>query len=223
MFLSNDYDKVNGMKITKFGHSCLLIEEQGVRILLDPGDFSSGQDSLQNINIILVTHEHPDHLSISSLKSVLANNPQAKVITTSAVGLLLSKEDIAFSVVEDGQEVNERGVRVQGVGKDHALLHDSIPCIHNTGYLIAERFFYPGDAFTRPPASVDILALPVAAPWMRLSETIDYAIALKPKVCFPVHDGILKTPGAAHRLPQQILEQHGIPFTVLELEKEYDF
>lgn len=211
------------MQITKFGHSCLLVEEQGVRILLDPGEFSSGQDDLENIDIILLTHEHADHLSMISLQSVLAKNPQAKVVTTSAVSSLLSKENIVCTVVEDGQEIIERGVRIQGFGKDHALLHESIPCIQNTGYMIAEHFFYPGDAFTRPPMSVNILALPVAAPWMRLSEAIDYAIALKPKVCFPVHDGILKTPGVTHRLPQQILEQHGIPFTVLELEKEYDF
>ena len=50
------------MQITKFGQCCLLIEVAGKRILTDPGRFSVSQNDVSNIDIILITHEHADHL-----------------------------------------------------------------------------------------------------------------------------------------------------------------
>jgi L-ascorbate metabolism protein UlaG (beta-lactamase superfamily) len=100
----------------------------------------------------------------------------------------------------------------------HADIYLSITPVENTGYLIAERFFYPGDAFTDPERSIDILALPVAGPWMKISEAIDYAKKLKPKTAFPVHDGMF-VPGRgniAHNLPKQELEKVGIKFISIQ-------
>lgn len=210
------------MKITKFGHCCLLIEQNGVRILTDPGTYSTQQSEIKNIDFVLITHEHADHFHIDSLKTLLGNNPQAKVITNKSVGLLLEKEDIPFRVVEEGQNFEANGVLIEGFGKNHALMYTSIPPIQNTGYFIANKFFYPGDAFTNPEKQVEILALPVAGPWMKLPETIDYALLIKPQVCFPVHEGILKVPGTTHRIPPQILEPKGIKFVVLEIDKEME-
>lgn len=53
------------MKITKFGHCCLLIEEKGVRLLTDPGTYSDGFEHLK-VDAVLITHEHQDHLHIES-------------------------------------------------------------------------------------------------------------------------------------------------------------
>ncbi len=211
------------MKITKFGHCCLLVEENGARILTDPGIYSTSQNDAKNIDVVLITHEHPDHLHIDSLKTVLKNNPQAKVITNKSVGALLDKEGIAYSTLEGGQSENEKGVLIEGFGDKHAVMHPSIPQSQNTGYFIANRLFYPGDALTNPGKEVEILALPVAGPWLKLSEAVDYALELKPRISFPVHEGILKSPGSTHRIPPQILEPKGIKFTVLEIDKEYEF
>lgn len=207
------------MKITKFGHCCLLIEENGLRILTDPGTYSTSQDFIKNIDIIFITHEHQDHLHIDSLKTVLKNNPQAKVITNQSVGSLLDKENIKYELLEKG-ELSEKGVIIEAFGEKHAFMHPSIEPIQNVGYFIANKLFYPGDAFTNPNKPVDILALPVAGPWMKLSEAIDYTKELKPRVCFPVHEGILKSPGSTHRIPPTVLEPLGIKFTVLEIDKE---
>ena len=92
---------------------------------------------------MLITHEHADHFHIDSLKALLKNNPQAKVITNKSVGALLEKESIAFSTVEDGQNSDANGVLIEGFGKDHALMHTSIPPIQNTGYFIANKLFTP--------------------------------------------------------------------------------
>ena len=211
------------MKITKFGHACLLVEEQGVRFLIDPGNYSAEQNYVENIDVVLITHEHQDHVFMDSLKEILKNNTKAKVITNTAVGELLKKEDLSFTVLEDGQSVNERGVLVEAFGNDHALIYKGIHVAQNTGYFIGNKFFYPGDAFTNPGKHIEILALPVVAPWMAVKEGIDYALTLKPEICLPVHDGILKNPDMVHRLPAIILQQHGINFISLEIGKEYEF
>ena len=194
-----------------------------MRILTDPGIYATVQNNTCNIDMVLVTHEHQDHLHVDSVKEILKNNPHAKVVTNKSVGVLLEKAGIAFSVVEDGESFVEKEVLIEGFGTHHALLHSSIPPIQNTGYFIANRFFYPGDAFTNPGKHVEVLALPVAGPWLKLPEAIDYAVELNPKVCFPVHDGILKQVGSTNLIPLKVLEPRGIRFSVLEIGKEYDF
>lgn len=207
------------MKITKFGHCCLLIEENGLRILTDPGSYSTGQENVKNIDIILITHEHQDHLHIPSLKMCINNNQKVKVCTNKGVGKLLDMEKIKYDLLEDGQTIKIKGISIEGFGHDHAPLYKVTPCV-NTGYFIANRLFYPGDALHKPPKKVEILALPVAGPWLKLSEAIEYALDIKPKIAFPVHEGILKQPGTTHRIPPAILEPQGIKFLILEENKE---
>src|SRR6185312_9669397 len=81
--------KHGAMKIKKIGHCCLVIETKGVRIMTDPGMFSTAQNEEKNIDIVAITHEHGDHFHIESLKAIIANNPAVTVITNSAVGKLL--------------------------------------------------------------------------------------------------------------------------------------
>ncbi len=203
------------MTITKLGHCCLLIKEGALTILTDPGTYSTAQDGLTGIDVILITHEHADHFHVESLKKVLVNNPSAKIYTVKGVAVLLDKEGISYELLEHGQSVTENGVTIEGFGQLHADMYPGWPRVDNCGYMIAGRLFYPGDAFTNPNRPVEFLALPVAGPWMKLSEAIDYAKDLKPKMAFPVHDGILKTPGMVHRLPAKFLSEAGIDWKAM--------
>lgn len=211
------------MKITKLGHACLLIEENETRILIDPGIFAPQASELKNIDAVLITHEHSDHLSLDLLKQILENNPQAKIYTNTSVGALLTEANITFNLLTGRQAFQVNEIPIKSFEVDHAPLHSSIPQIKNTGYFIAERLFYPGDSLINPEEPIEILALPVAGPWLRLSEAIDYTLALKPEQCFPVHEGILKTPGLTHLLPPKVLEPAGINFVILEIDKENEF
>ena len=205
------------MKITKFGHCCLLIEENGVKLLTDPGSYSKGFEHLK-LDVILITHEHTDHFHIESLKTLIANKGDKGlvIITNKGVGKQLEANGIPhYQLLEDGKHINFKGVRIEAHGHDHAPLYKTSPCI-NTGFLIADRLFYPGDSLHKPNKKVELLALPVAGPWMKLEEAIDYALELKPKIAFPVHEGILKQPGTTHRIPPTILEPKGIKFQILE-------
>lgn len=211
------------MKITKFGHCAMLVEEKGVRFLTDPGSYSTGQNEVRNVQAVLITHEHSDHLHTESLKAVLTHNPGVKVFTHKGVGKILDREGIVYEIFEDGSSMFIQDVSLFGFGEKHAEIYPSVEPADNTGFFIGEKFFYPGDAFTDPGKNIDVLALPVAGPWLKLSDSIDYALRLKPRMCFPVHDGMLQHLGSTHKLPEQVLVSHNIPFIVLEIGREYTF
>lgn len=237
----------------------MLVEEGEARILVDPGSYSDMQNDVRDLDSILITHEHQDHLDMGSLKAILQNNPEAKIMTNAGAGKILVEQGIEYQEVRDRDSTTIKDVLIEVFGKDHALIHSSIPVIPNTGLFIANRFFYPGDAFVRPyiiekpsadmakeppavygrtianmplsdyaqgnpflraqiglPKPVEILALPVTAPWMRSAEGVDYAAELKPRVCIPVHDGMLKNPKNGSRLAKQVLEPMEIEIRVLE-------
>lgn len=203
------------MNITKLGHCCLLIEERDLRVLTDPGYYTEeAQKGLKKLDIILITHDHQDHLHVDSLKSILQNNPDVRVITNTSVGKLLEKENIPCQILEHGGSEIVSGLLIEGFGDVHAEMHSSLAPVQNTGYFLSNRFFYPGDAFFDPEKKVEILALPVAGPWVKISESVDYALQIKPKTCFPVHEAMLKAVGSAHRIPTQVLPTAGIEFKI---------
>ena len=212
------------MYIKKIGHCCLVIKDKGLTILTDPGSFSTAQDSLTGIDVVLITHEHQDHLHIDSLKKVLANNPQAKVISNASVGKILDKENIAYKIVGDGQQTTVGEILFEGMGTKHAIVYKDIGQVENTGYFINKKLFYPGDALYDPKRPVDILALPVAGPWVKFSEFIEYALAVKPKHAFPVHDAVLSNLGIglSQRMPNLIFDEKGIAFHPLNAGDEIE-
>lgn len=202
------------MRVTKFGHCCLLLEEEGIRLLTDPGNYSETPD-VSNIDVILLTHEHQDHLHIPSIKKILEKNPVARIMTNAGVGKILAGEGIAHEIIDAGKEMLVNGVSVQRFGSEHACIHPSFPAVENGGFFIAKKLFYPGDSFHVPPVPVKVLALPVAGPWMKIEEAIVYAQTVNPKIIFPVHDGMLRQDrlGPTRFIPKMILEPLGITFT----------
>ncbi len=200
------------MKIKKLGHCCLLIDTDTARILTDPGTYSTGQNEITGINIVLITHEHQDHFHIDSLKKVLANNPTAKVITNASVGKLLTEAAIEFELVSDGGTNDAHGATIEAYGHKHAVIYKMFGQVENTGFFIDGKLFYPGDAFTDPGRPVDILALPVAGPWMKIGEAVEYAAEVRPRIAIPVHDGIMKTPGFMYGMLESILTSEGVTF-----------
>jgi len=211
------------MKITKLGHCCLIIDIRGVRFLTDPGNYTTAQDEVKNIHYVVISHEHTDHLHVESLKKVLANNPDAKVITNASVGKILEKEGIPFIKISEGEKQEFDGVEIAGHGTKHAPIYRDYEQVENTGYLFDKKFFNPGDAFHVPNVPVDILAFPVTGPWCTIEAGVDYAIAVKPRIAFGIHDGnLVRQTGISKRLPELFLPKHGINFVFLELGKETD-
>ena len=213
------------MKIKKIGHCCLFIQTEKINILTDPGVFSSAQNEIKNIDVVLITHEHKDHLHIESLKTVLQNNEEVKVITNVAVGKILDEENIPYEVLDDKVAKDVKGVLIQAFDCKHEEIFEEVGRVQNTGFFIDNKLFYPGDSFCVPDKAVDILALPVAGPWCKVADAIKFALKVKPNKAFPVHDGALQADkmGGNHAMPAKVLSERGIDFVVMREGDEVNF
>lgn len=189
------------MNITKIKHSCILINIHNTNILIDPGsnilDSLDNTIDITNLDIILITHKHEDHLDYNFLNKILEenNNINIKIFTNSEVGLALDKHNITWNKLEDNQEEVINGVSIKGFGTEHIFIHDKIPKLKNTGYLINNELFHPGDSYHVPNIPIKILAAPFGAPWGTIGASLSYVEEIKPKHCFPIHDGLLSTLG----------------------------
>ncbi len=195
--------------------------------MTDPGIYTIDPvKEVQNIDIILITHEHADHFHVESIREVLKNNSRAVVVSNSAVAALLAEKGIACQVVGDGQSTEIAGITMEGFGKDHAPIYGTIGLVENTGYLVANKFYFAGDSFYIPNKAVDVLALPLAGPWLKLSEVIDFAKKIKARIAFPVHDGMLVPTvdgGFAAVIIKNVLSPDGTEFVHLNLGETKEF
>src|SRR5690606_15857981 len=99
------------MKITKYEHACLLIEEQGTRVIIDPGNFSpSISNDCDNIAAVVVTHVHADHFDPEKLQAILAKNPACQIFTTQEVANEFGQKATA---VQAGQTVKLENIKLE--------------------------------------------------------------------------------------------------------------
>ena len=81
---------------------------------------------------------------------------------------------------------------------------------------------HPGDALYIPREPVDVLALPAAAPWMKISEAVEYLRAVNPQRAIPIHQGIVN-PDAYNLYYQRYTEMGSADFQVLDAESGTEF
>jgi L-ascorbate metabolism protein UlaG (beta-lactamase superfamily) len=180
------------MKFTKMSHSCVRLEKDGQVLVIDPGGFSE-QDAAAGADVLLVTHEHPDHFDEARLRAALEARPGAQIWTLKSVADQLAP---AFPgrvhTVGHGDTFTAAGFDIQVHGELHAVIHPDIPRITNVGYLVDDgAVFHPGDALTVPDRPVETLMLPVMAPWNKISEVIDYVREVEPQRAYDIHDALL--------------------------------
>jgi L-ascorbate metabolism protein UlaG (beta-lactamase superfamily) len=182
------------MRLTKFGHACIRLDGDGGAIVLDPGMFTEDA-SVDGVDAILITHEHPDHFEPDRLRAALDADPGLEVWTNGSVAGKLDGLGGRVHVVGHGDAVTVAGFDVHVHGELHAVIHPDIPRIVNVGFLVDGQVFHPGDALTVPEEPVATLLLPVHAPWSKISEVIDYVRAVDADQAYAVHDGLLNDTG----------------------------
>lgn len=191
------------MRLTHLGHACLLVEIDAARLLLDPGSFSHGFEELTDLDAVIITHQHADHVDVQRLPMLLEANGRALLVAEPETAAELTGAGIEARPLHAGDELTVAGVRVRAAGGRHAVVHPDLPRVGNVAVLIGTSradggsglLLHPGDAYDVVPADVDVLALPLSAPWAKVAETVDYLRAVAPGIAVPVHDGLL-TPAA---------------------------
>ena len=201
-----------------------MVEEKSARLLVDPGIWSEDVSELKNIDALFISHEHQDHTDPEKIKTLVQNNSEMVIYTNLGVGKILAENNFKWTEFIGGQIITIKDASVEAVGEKHAVIYPDYAKgnVLNTGFLFANRLYYPGDSFNLPNKPVEILALPVCAPWLKMSETIDFAKAIKPKIFFPVHDGMLKHVGPFHGAPKALLEPEGMQIIIPEIGQTFE-
>ncbi len=184
------------MLLTKLGHSCVRLEKDDVRLVIDPGVWS-GPDVLAGASAILVSHEHPDHLDDRAVRAALAAAPGLELWANESVAARFTEFSGRVHPVRHGDAVTAAGFDVHVYGSDHAIIDATIPVIRNTGFAVDGQVFHPGDSFTLPDEPIPVLLVPVSATWLKFSEVAAYIRAAAPERGYWIHDALLNDKGAS--------------------------
>jgi L-ascorbate metabolism protein UlaG (beta-lactamase superfamily) len=186
------------VKITRHGHAAVLVEGADARLLIDPGVFCPDETfGLDGLDAVVITHQHPDHVDHERLGGLLERNPGATLLCDpETISVVTSGHWTAHA---DGDTTAVGALTIQGVGRRHAEIVPAVPRIANTGVLVSAdgepTLFHPGDTYEYAPEGVDVLAVPISAPWAKVAETVEFVTRVSPRTLFGVHDATVSPAG----------------------------
>ncbi|HWI30338.1 MAG TPA: MBL fold metallo-hydrolase [Microbacterium sp.] len=205
------------MRVTKFEHAALRIDDSGKSLLIDVGSFTTPIDNLGTVVGVVITHEHPDHWSPEHLDRILKGAPGVPIYATAGVARAAAGYDI--TVVSPGDTVDLDPFKLEFFGGEHNVIHKTIPAVENVGVVVNDSVYYPGDSYAVPRGvDVQLLAAPLGAPWLKIGDAMDFVLAVKPKMAFGTHDMTLSVIGRdMHRARLKwATEQGGGEFILLD-------
>ncbi|MFJ2618117.1 MBL fold metallo-hydrolase [Glutamicibacter sp. NPDC087344] len=223
------------MRIIPRGHSCLELSTVDGSLLLDPGSFSDLTGAFEHKHAVLITHQHADHADHGALTAALVADAVLEVYAPAGLADTLRVElpparRAQVHTVHAGMDFVVGGIRVRTFGGTHAVIHHSIDLVANVGYLIGDaavgrvQIFHPGDSYQVPiGVHPDVLLLPIMAPWGKLAEAADFAIAVGAPLWVPIHDGLLNDRGRAlfDRQLGALATRHAASYQRLKPRGEY--
>lgn len=206
-------------RVTYVGHATLLVELGGVRVLTDPilrgrvahlrrhgGTVEPG--SLGDLDAVLVSHAHLDHLHAASLKPLAAKRPQPALVVPPALRRHVAK--LGFENVVElsaGESAEVAGLRIVATHADHdTRRHPLGPPGEAVGFLLGEpgrRVYFAGDTDVFPEMEaladgLDTALIPVWGwgPSLGPGHLDPKAAAaalrlLRPRLAIPIHWGTL--------------------------------
>jgi L-ascorbate metabolism protein UlaG (beta-lactamase superfamily) len=193
-----DVIKTSGgdLNITFIGHGTLMFEYGGKVLHVDPYGKLTDYGKMPKADLILITHEHPDHLDTDAISKIKTD--KTKFISTETV----ANKYPGMSVMKNGDVMDVEGVKIEAVPA-YNLVHmrDTGQPFHpkgvGNGYVLTfgdKRVYVAGDSENTPEMkalkNIDIAFLPMNLPYTMTPEMVaDAAKAFKPKILYPYHTG----------------------------------
>lgn len=178
------------MIVTKYTHACVRIDDGDRSVVIDPGFWSELDQALDGVNAVLVSHEHPDHVDVDAVRAAAQRNPGLRIWAPGEVAEALSGLGDQVVRATPGMEFDAGGFQVSTYGGQHAVVHPSIPVIENIAYWV-DGVYHPGDSFAIPTKPVDLLCVPLHAPWSTTGEVVDFTISVRAAQAFQIHECLL--------------------------------
>lgn len=199
-------------RLTWLGHATVRIEVDGVRVLTDPllrsrlmhlrRHTAPVPASLTEADVVVISHPHPDHLDLPSLRSL---PPDTAVLVPEGVGKVVRRAGLRnVEELRVGQTVSVGGTLIQAVWAEHSGFRPPFgPRAGAVGYLIgrSQRVYFAGDTGPCPQLAelhgeVDIGLLPVGGwgPTLRGGHldprgAAAAAVTIGAAVALPIHWG----------------------------------
>ena len=170
------------MKVTKYVHSCLLVETPDRTAVFDPGMMSESSfpvDQLKQLDDIIITHEHGDHFSPSFIQSLLVKFPGVLITAPTEVVVALAKLGISAT------DNSSPGIEI--FDSPHESVEPMYPQPEEIGVHYMDQLTHPGDSHSFSETKA-ILALPMTGPWGTSVKALKIALKLKPEYIVPIHD-----------------------------------
>lgn len=184
------------LEITFIGHGTLMFSFQGKIIHVDPVGMYADYTKLPKADIILITHEHRDHLDTAALEHIRTEKTILVLTETCAA-------KVAGGVVmKNGEVKTVDGFRVEAVPA-YNIVHMRSPGVPyhpkgvGNGYVVTfedKRVYVAGDTENTPEMkslrSIDVAFLPMNLPYTMTPDMVaDAAKAMKPGILYPYHFG----------------------------------
>ena len=182
------------MKITKFPQSCLLIETEERKILIDPGTLKYKEeyfDIWNNADIILITHKHPDHCNTEVLEKI---NKNINIYSTQEVQE--ANKNLNINIVKENDIIELDNIKIEVVHAIHGyqpLLKGDKEIHENVGYIVDDgenRLYTTSDTICfKNDYKADILCIPVTGHGLTMSafEAALYAKEVGATLTIPIH------------------------------------
>lgn len=201
------------------GHGTLMLKLDGYVIHIDPVSSYTDYSKLPKADLILVTHEHGDHLDLKAIEQIRKTNTVLFCNEKSSL-----KVDWAQSL-KNGDERTINGVLIKTVPA-YNIKNESAPGqpFHpkgtGNGYVLTigdKRFYIAGDTENIPEMkdlkNIDVAFLPMNLPYTMNPEMVaDAALGFNPKILYPYHFGTTNTNELI-----QLLKNSGIDVRIRKL------
>jgi len=210
------------MKLTKFTHSCVLVETKGEKIVVDPGNLSISEEMInkcQNPSAILITHKHSDHCDIDTIKKI--RGEKTKIYTSKEV--TTTHPELKAEIVKEGYTISIGEVRIEVVKSVHGYMpflkgdneiHEGLGFIIDRG----KRVYFVGDSICfKNEYKCNVIFVPVCNHGLVMGafDAALFAKETKAELVIPYHYDNPKFPADLTKIKEEF-ERAGLNYKILE-------